>query len=270
MKDYIGIHLSSFKDQFGIYETSISRLNDNGIPEIVHNEDGHNITPSVVEFIDKDSIVVGRSAQDSIGINDENIVRLFNDELSEDKTYKFFGKKYSQVSIIAMFLKALKRVYEKNKTHGEFNRVAIMVPTFYTRQDKRIIRKAAELAGYSNFSIIHENELAVLGGALYAKQTEKIGNRVEKMELTEVARFYYGIIITEHETGKQFVRNLINKDEIIIESGSKKLENEANKTREELKQQLSSIVVETASKIIDEEIDEKKHENIIKKAAEEI
>ena len=38
----------------------------------------------------------------------------------------------------------------------------------------------------------------------------------------------------------------------------------------ELKQQLSSIVVETASKIIDEEIDEKKHENIIKKAAEEI
>ena len=58
--------------------------------------------------------------------------------------------------------------------------------------------------------------------------------------------------------------------EKIIESGSKKLENEANKTREELKQQLSSIVVETASKIIDEEIDEKKHENIIKKAAEEI
>ena len=58
--------------------------------------------------------------------------------------------------------------------------------------------------------------------------------------------------------------------EKIIESGSKKLENEANKTREELKQQLSSIVVETASKIIDEEIDEKKHENIIKKAAKEI
>ena len=54
------------------------------------------------------------------------------------------------------------------------------------------------------------------------------------------------------------------------ESGSKKLENETNKTREELKQQLSSIVVETASKIIDEEIDEKKHENIIKKAAKEI
>ena len=180
MKDYIGIHLSSFKDQFGIYETSISRLNDNGIPEIVPNKDGQNITPSVVEFLDDGSVLVGDEAKRSIGYNDENIVGLFNDDLSEDKTYKFFGKKYSQVSIIAMFLKALKRDYEGNNKHNEFSSVAIMVPTFFTRQDIRIIGKAAELAGYPNFSIIHENELAVLGGALYAKQTEKIGNREEK------------------------------------------------------------------------------------------
>ena len=72
----------------------------------------------------------------------------------------------------------------------------------------------------------------------------------------------------ELEVPQQYCR--VGGSEKIIESGSKKLENEANKTREELKQQLSSIVVETASKIIDEEIDEKKHENIIKKAAEEI
>lgn len=215
MKDYIGIHLSSFKDESGIYETSLSRLNDNGIPEIVPNADGHTIIPSVVEFLDNKGFIVGHDARSSIGINDENIVRLFNDDLSEDKTYEFFGKKYSQVSIIAMFLKALKRDYEGNNKHNEFSSVAIMVPTFFTRQDIRIIGKAAELAGYPNFSIIHENELAVLGGALYAKRTDKIGNRVGKMELTEAAPFYLGIIITEHETGKQFVRNLINKDEPI-------------------------------------------------------
>ena len=49
MKDYIGIHLSSFKDQFGIYETSISRLNDNGIPEIVPNKDGVDVDEFVVD-----------------------------------------------------------------------------------------------------------------------------------------------------------------------------------------------------------------------------
>ena len=45
-------------------------------------------------------------------------------------------------------------------------------------------------------------------------QTEE-SQHITKMELTEAAPFYLGIIITEHETGKQFVRNLINKDEPI-------------------------------------------------------
>ena len=71
----------------GIYETSLSRLNDNGIPEIVPNADGHTIIPSVVEFLDNKGFIVGHDARSSIGINDENIVRLFNDDLSEDKTY---------------------------------------------------------------------------------------------------------------------------------------------------------------------------------------
>ena len=73
MKDYIGIHLSSFKDKSGIYETSLSRLNDNGIPEIVPNADGDTIIPSVVEFLDNKGFIVGHDARSSIGINDENI-----------------------------------------------------------------------------------------------------------------------------------------------------------------------------------------------------
>ena len=45
-------------------------------------------------------------------------------------------------------------------------------------------------------------------------QTEE-SQHITKMELTEAAPFYLGIIITELETGKQFIRNLINKDETI-------------------------------------------------------
>jgi len=47
------------------------------------------------------------------------------------------------------------------------------------------------------------------------KKQPKESQHITKMELTEAAPFYFGIIITELETGKQFVRNLINKDEII-------------------------------------------------------
>ena len=58
--------------------------------------------------------------------------------------------------------------------------------------------------------------------------------------------------------------------EKIITSGSKNLENEINKTKEQLRSDLSEIVVDTAQKIIDAEIDPGKHEEIIKKAAKEI
>ena len=47
------------------------------------------------------------------------------------------------------------------------------------------------------------------------KNQSKESQHITKMELTEAAPFYFGIIITELETGKQFVRNLINKDETI-------------------------------------------------------
>ena len=58
--------------------------------------------------------------------------------------------------------------------------------------------------------------------------------------------------------------------EKIITSGSKNLENEINKTKEQLRSDLSEIVVDTAQKIIDAEIDPGKHEELIKKAAKEI
>ena len=58
--------------------------------------------------------------------------------------------------------------------------------------------------------------------------------------------------------------------EKIITSGSKNLENEINKTKDQLRSDLSEIVVDTAQKIIDAEIDPGKHEELIKKAAKEI
>ena len=112
--------------------------------------------------------------------------------------------------------------------------------------------KAPVFLGY-NFAgnyLLHKDPFILIDGK---KESELTGDSYNKFNVKK--------------RGERTSRWAIEK---IIESGSKKLENEANKTREELKQQLSSIVVETASKIIDEEIDEKKHENIIKKAAEEI
>ena len=124
---------------------------------------------------------------------------------------------------------------------------------------------------------MEEREDKMAAGLEAAKQADDSLEEAKltyEKELKEAKKEAANIVEKANNRSSQILNDAKAKAEVeaekIIESGSKKLENETNKTREELKQQLSSIVVETASKIIDEEIDEKKHENIIKKAAKEI
>ena len=58
--------------------------------------------------------------------------------------------------------------------------------------------------------------------------------------------------------------------EKIMASASIAVENEANKAKEELRQQMSEIIIDTTQKILGEEISKEKHEEILKKAAEEL
>ena len=53
-------------------------------------------------------------------------------------------------------------------------------------------------------------------------------------------------------------------------SASTTIENEKNKAKEELREQMSEIIIDTTQKILGDEISEEKHEEILKKAAEEL
>ena len=58
--------------------------------------------------------------------------------------------------------------------------------------------------------------------------------------------------------------------EKIMASASTAIENETNKAKEELRQQMSDIIIDTTQKILGDEISKEKHEDILKKAAEEL
>ena len=53
-------------------------------------------------------------------------------------------------------------------------------------------------------------------------------------------------------------------------SASTAIENETNKAKEELRQQMSDIIIDTTQKILGDEISKEKHEEILKKAAKEL
>ena len=82
------------------------------------------------------------------------------------------------------------------------------------------------------------------------------------------------IIEKANNRATQIVSDATSKAEIeqekIITSANKTVENETNKAKEDLRKQLSSIIIDTTQKILDEEISKDKHEALLKKAAEEL
>ena len=58
--------------------------------------------------------------------------------------------------------------------------------------------------------------------------------------------------------------------EKILTSASKTIENDVNKAKEELKQKMSELIIETSEKILGEEITPEKHQELLTKAASEL
>mgnify|MGYP000007979650 CR=1 FL=1 len=56
----------------------------------------------------------------------------------------------------------------------------------------------------------------------------------------------------------------------IMTSAATSVENETNKAKEELRQQMSDIIIDTTQKILGDEISPEKHDAILKKAAEDL
>ena len=58
--------------------------------------------------------------------------------------------------------------------------------------------------------------------------------------------------------------------EKILSSASKNIENDVNKAKEELKQKMSELIIDTSEKILGDEISPEKHQELLKKAASEL
>ena len=58
--------------------------------------------------------------------------------------------------------------------------------------------------------------------------------------------------------------------EKIMASAATNIENETNKAKEELRKQMSDIIIDTTQKILGDEISKEKHEDILKKAADNL
>ena len=88
--------------------------------------------------------------------------------------------------------------------------------------------------------------------------------KVEAAEILEKANNRASKIVSD-ATSKAEV-----EAEKIMASAATNIENETNKAKEELRQQMSDIIIDTTQKILGDEISKEKHEDILKKAADNL
>jgi F-type H+-transporting ATPase subunit b len=117
-------------------------------------------------------------------------------------------------------------------------------------------------------AVMQEREKKISDGLEAAKKAD------DSLEEAKLAFDAAEILEKANARASQIVGDASAKAETeaekIMASASTAIENETNKAKEELRQQMSEIIIDTTQKILGDEISKEKHEEILKKAAEEL
>ena len=232
----IGIDLGTTYSCVGIFR--------NGSVEIIPNELGNRITPSVVAFTDDDRLV-GEAAKNQAALNPKRTIysvkrligRRYNDkEVQMDKKLLPYdiidkdGKPYIQVEtkgqkkiyspeeISAMILTKMKTVAE-NFLGTKVKNAVITVPAYFNDSQRQSTKDAGTIAGLNVLRIINEPTAAAIAYGLDKKDKERnilvfdLGGGTFDVSLLTIDSGVFEVISTNGDThlgGEDFDHRILD------------------------------------------------------------
>ena len=148
--------------------SAIAHINENGVPELIPNEEGDRLTPSVI-FYDDGEFIVGEYAKQNALAEPENTVEFIKREMGKPITEfsrEFGGKEYSPEELSAEILKTLKRGAE-SKLAEQITDAVITVPAYFNDPERQATIRAGEIAGLNVQRIINEPTAAALSYGMH-------------------------------------------------------------------------------------------------------
>ncbi|EDL59221.1 Hsp70 family protein [Gimesia maris] len=136
--------------------------------EVLPNEHGKSITPSVVLF-ENGSVVVGDEAKESQKIGDPNVASFFK-RLMGDREYRFetAQKEYSAIELSACVLRSLKADAERELGHSVSDAV-ITIPAYFYDAERKATIEAGRQAGLNILQLINEPTAAAIAYGVTAQ-----------------------------------------------------------------------------------------------------
>ncbi|MBT5716960.1 MAG: Hsp70 family protein [Opitutae bacterium] len=165
MSNIVGIDL-------GTTLSSIAVLDQIGKPEIISNQDGENITPSVVYWDDEEQIMlVGTQARLALTADPDKGVEEVKKEMGQDSAWEWDGIAHNPEQISSYILKKL--IQDAALIKGPIESAVVTVPANFANEARNATLKAGHLAGIEVSHIINEPTAAAV---FYATQNTISGN----------------------------------------------------------------------------------------------
>ena len=161
-----------FGIDLGTTYSCIARVDDTARAEVIKNNDGDNITPSVVAF-EGDNVIVGADAKAEAVLNPETTVMLVKTLMGKtDFAINYNGEDKTPEEISAFILRKLTQ--DASEQLGvEVKDVVITCPAYFGTAERTATKNAGKIAGLNVLEIISEPTAAALDYGCAKEQDEK-------------------------------------------------------------------------------------------------
>jgi molecular chaperone DnaK (HSP70) len=185
--EILGIDLGTTNSEIAIYR--------DGHPEVLRDEQGRIILPSVVGLTENGELLVGEEARNQFLLYPERTVRSIKRRMGSDAKVRLGEREYTPQEISAIILSRLKEIAQA-QLERTIRKAVITVPAYFSDTQRQATREAGEIAGLEVARIINEPTAA----ALVYEATQHQGKRILVYDLgggtfdVSVVRIEHGVV----------------------------------------------------------------------------
>ena len=151
--EILGIDLGTTNSEIAIYR--------DGHPEVLRDEQGHIILPSVVGLTETGELLVGEEARNQFLLYPKRTVRSIKRRMGSDAKVQLGEREYKPQEISAIILSRLKEIAQA-RLGRTIRKAVITVPAYFSDTQRQATREAGEIAGLEVARIINEPTAAAL------------------------------------------------------------------------------------------------------------
>ena len=153
MAKIIGIDL-------GTTYSAVAKITNDGRSEILRDEDGENLTPSVIVRESDETFYVGHDAKKESIIKPNASAKEFKRDMGTDRVWTIGGDTFSPVDLSALVLRKLKSIAEEQL--GSVDEAVVTVPANFANQARQDTIAAGKKIGLKIRHIVNEPTAAAV------------------------------------------------------------------------------------------------------------